>query len=153
MLSRRTVLAGVIASTAAPAFAQSQVQLISPQDAHAKRQAGEIALVDVRTPQEWLEGGVADGAELIAMQDPQIGAKLDVLTGGDRSAPIALICRTGARSGAVAAAMARAGYTNVYSVNGGMIGSGTDPGWRRRGLPVSKTRKTASGTVETCATC
>lgn len=112
-----------------------------------------MTLVDVRTPGEWAEGGVAEGAELIAMQDPEIGAKLYALTGGDPNAPIALICRTGARSGHVAKLMAQAGYTNVYSVDGGMVGSPTGKGWTRIGLPVSKTQVTASGEVEICADC
>ena len=118
-----------------PAFAQD-VQLISPVDAHEKRRSGEVKLVDVRERFEWEEGGVAEGADLIAMRDPQIAAKFDALTGGDKNAPVALICRTGVRSGIVAQALARAGYTNVYSVNGGMIGSSTGPGWKRTGLPV-----------------
>ena len=132
---RRTVLAGLLALCAIPAFAED-VRLITPPDAYSALNEGKIALVDVRTPGEWAEDGIAEGAETIAMQDPEIGAKLDALTGGDRSAPIALICRTGARSGAVAAAMARAGYTNVYSVAGGMLGSAEGPGWKRSGLPV-----------------
>lgn len=135
MIDRRLFSAGLIASSAQPAFAQ-EVRLISPNEAHAKRASGEIKLVDVREPAEWAEGGVAQGADLIAMRDPQIAAKFDALTGGDRNAPVALICRTGIRSGVVAQALARAGYTNVYSVNGGMIGSSTGPGWKRIGLPV-----------------
>lgn len=135
MIYRRTFLAGLLALCAVPVSAQD-IQLITPSEAHSALRAGEITLVDVRTPAEWAEGGIAQGAETIAMQDPEIAAKLDALTGGDRSAPVALICRTGARSGAVAAAMARAGYTNVYSVTGGMLGSSSGPGWKRSGLPV-----------------
>lgn len=135
MIDRRLFVAGLVALSAMPAFAQD-VQLISPADAHEKRQSGEVKLVDVRERFEWEEGGVAEGADLIAMHDPQLAAKFDALTGGDKNAPVALICRTGVRSGIVAQALARAGYTNVYSVNGGMIGSSTGPGWKRTGLPV-----------------
>ena len=138
MIDRRFFVAGSVALAALPtlpAFAE-EVRLISPADAHAKRQSGAAKLVDVREPFEWADGGVAEGADLIAMRDPQIAAKFDALMGGDKNAPIALICRTGVRSGIVAKALARAGYTNVYSVNGGMIGSSTGPGWKRTGLPV-----------------
>ena len=135
MMNRRLFTAGLVALCAQPVLAQD-VNLISPDDAHAKRQSGEVKLVDVREPAEWAEGGVAQGADLIAMRDPQIAAKFEALTGGDRNAPIALICRTGIRSGVVAKALAQAGYTNVYSVNGGMIGSASGPGWKRIGLPV-----------------
>ena len=136
MLSRRTIFAGVLALCATPVFA-TEVSLVTPANAHAKQQAGEAILVDVREPHEWAEDGVAEGAELIAMRDPQLGAKLQALTGGDKDAPIALICRSGVRSNIVAAAMLRAGYTNVYSVQGGMSGSSSAPGWRRSGLPLA----------------
>ena len=135
MIDRRIFLASAVAFSAVPAAAQD-VQLLSPAEAHAKRQTGAVKLVDVRERFEWEEGGVAEGADLIAMRDPALAAKFDALTGGDKDAPIALICRTGIRSGIVAKALAKAGYTNVYSVNGGMIGSSTGPGWKRTGLPV-----------------
>jgi len=135
MIGRRIFLGGMIALSARPVFAEG-IRLISPADAHSKRQGGAVKLVDVREPEEWADGGVAEGADLIAMRDPTISAKFDALTGGDKNAPIALICRTGIRSGIVAKALAKAGYTNVYSVNGGMIGSKTGPGWKRTGLPV-----------------
>lgn len=135
MIARRVFLAGTMALSALPAFADD-VRLISPTEAHAKRQSGEAKLVDVRERFEWEEGGVAEGADLIAMRDPELIAKFEALTGGDKNAPLALICRTGIRSGRVAEELARAGYTNVYSVNGGMIGSSKGPGWKRIGLPV-----------------
>jgi len=97
MIYRRGFLAGVMALSALPAFAE-EVQLISPADAHAKRQSGEVKLVDVRERFEWEESGVAEGADLIAMRDPELIAKFEALTGGDKNAPVALICRTGIRS-------------------------------------------------------
>ena len=136
MISRRLALAGMAAFAATPAFA-TEVRLMSPADAHEQRQAGSVALVDVREPVEWADGGVAEGANLIAMRDPDILAKFELLTGGDKTAPLALICRTGARSGYIAAELAKRGYTNVYSVNGGMLGSASGTGWRRAGLPVT----------------
>ena len=104
----------------------------------------EIVLIDVRTPQEWNSTGVAENAHTVAMQDPALGAKLDSLTAGNTAKPVALICATGVRSGRVANAMARAGYTKVYSVDEGMHGSSSGPGWLRRGLPLAKP-------VQTCA--
>ena len=92
----------------------------------------------MREPEEWAETGVPEGAQRINMRNPRLGALLEAATGGDRDAPVALICRTGARSKAVADAMARAGYTNVYSVMGGLLGSAQDPGWARAGLPVER---------------
>lgn len=140
MLDRRTFLALTLAAMATPAMARQAIQQITPAEAHAQVGAGTLTLIDVRTPGEWAEGGVAEGALTIAMQDPALGARLAEATGGDKSAPVALICRTGARSSAVAEAMQTHGYTNVYSVTGGMTGSTDGPGWRRSGLPVEAAR-------------
>ena len=139
MFTRRFFLAAPTAFAAFPVFA-GDVRLLTAVEAHEKAQAGEITLIDVREPDEWAESGVAQGAQRINMRNPQLGAKLDAALGGDRDAPVALICRTGARSQAVADAMARAGFTNVYSVGDGMFGSPRGPGWLRSGLPVEKSQ-------------
>ncbi len=135
MITRRFTLAGLVALFTFPVAADS-VKLLSPSEANEKKNTGEVALVDVREPHEWKESGVAQGAALIAMRDPAIDAKFAELSDGDKTAPIALICRTGIRSAAVAKYLKSRGYTNVYSVDGGMYGSSSNPGWRRGGLPV-----------------
>ncbi len=136
-INRRLMILAPTAFAAFPTLA-AEVRLLTATEAHEKAQAGKVILIDVREPDEWAESGVAVGAELIAMRDPQLGAKLDAALGGDRDAPVALICRTGVRSQAVADAMARAGFTNIYSVGDGMFGSTHGPGWLRAGLPVEQ---------------
>ncbi len=135
MITRRFTLAGFLAFFAFPASAEA-VKLVTPAEANVQKNSGAVALVDVREPAEWKESGVPKGADLIAMRDPQIDAKFRELSGGDKNAPIALICRTGIRSARVAEYLTSKGYTNVYSVDGGMFGSSSNPGWRRGGLPV-----------------
>ncbi len=137
MITRRFLIAATAASALMiRAATAEEVKLITPGEAHENVQSGVLKLVDVREPFEWKESGVAAGADLIAMRDPAIAAKFHDLSGGDKTAPIALICRTGIRSAAVAEYLAKNGYTNVYSVDGGMFGNSTNPGWRRKGLPV-----------------
>ena len=136
-LSRRAVLAVPLAFAAFPTFA-AEIKLLSVTEAHEKAKAGEIVLVDVRQPEEWAATGIPAGAIPIAMRDPALGAKLDEALGGDRSAPIALICHRGIRSRAVAAAMRDAGFTNIYDVREGMAGSESGPGWLSSGLPVER---------------
>jgi len=118
---------------------------MSAPDAAAAVTEGKVVLVDIRTPPEWKETGVAKGARLLNMLHPQGGpgftkALLDMV-GGDRNAPVALICRTGARTTQVQRYLQSQGFTKVYNVKEGMVGSGAGPGWLKRGLPV-----------ETCAT-
>lgn len=134
----------VVALLAAAGFAHATPDLAAP-DAAAAVAAGKITLIDIRTPPEWKETGVAKGASLINMLHPQgapgfTNALLEKVK-GDRNAPIALICRTGNRTTQVQRYLQSQGFTQVYNVKEGMAGSGAGPGWLKRGLPV-----------ETCAT-
>jgi rhodanese-related sulfurtransferase len=119
---------------------------LSAPDAFARAERGELTLIDIRTPPEWRQTGTGQGAYRVDMRHPQgtkgfVGEVL-ALVGGDRSAPVGLICRTGNRSGHMQRALMAEGFTNVYNVKEGMVGSGAGPGWVRRGLPV-----------EPCSTC
>lgn len=138
-MSRRTVLAALSTCFAATAFAATGLEL-SPPDALAQVKSGKLILVDVRTPGEWKQTGVAQGAVLLDMQHPKgaTGFMDDLLklTKGDRNAPVALICRTGNRSVQVQRFLESQGFTHVYNVAEGMAGSAAGPGWLRRGLPL-----------------
>jgi rhodanese-related sulfurtransferase len=56
--------------------------------------------------------------------------------GEGRNRPIALICARGNRSSLASSALAEAGYTQVYNIREGMLGSPDGPGWLARGLPT-----------------
>lgn len=58
------------------------------------------------------------------------------MVGGDRNAPIALICRTGNRTTHAQKYLQSLGFTQVYNVKEGMVGSAAGPGWLKRALPV-----------------
>ena len=120
-----------------PGFAGPSGPQMTVRDAHAKAAAGEIVLVDIRTPEEWRETGVPATAHAITMhQDGRVlVAKLKAATAGDTSRPLALICRTGNRSSHLQAELAKAGFTNVIDVGEGMAGSRHGPGWLKAGLP------------------
>lgn len=111
---------------------------IKPSDAHAMALAGELVLVDVRTPKEWLETGIPASAHSITMhQDPnsflsELLAKMD----GDRTRRLAIICRTGARTTMLQGQLLQIGFTDVLNVTEGMLGSVAGPGWRQTGLPT-----------------
>jgi len=79
------------------------------------------AFIDVREPIE-TSAGRAPGATLMPMQS----FNLDEVPA---DVPLVIICRVGARSDSVAAALAGRGYT-TYNVIGGMIA------WDAAGLPV-----------------
>lgn len=113
---------------------------LSATEAFTKAQQGELTIVDVRTPAEWRRTGVPVGALEINMIQPgglgQFVERVLAEVGGDKSAPVALICRTGNRSGQMQQALLDAGFTDVYNIREGMIGSSAGPGWAKRDLPI-----------------
>jgi len=143
-LSRLTlthlVLTLVAALVLSACLADSGATLAAPA-AFDQAKAGSITLIDIRTPGEWRQTGVAGGAVAINMQDPQgaegFADKVLAQVKGDRGAPIALICRSGNRSTHMQHALQELGFTRVYNVNEGMGGSAAGPGWIKRGLPVA----------------
>jgi rhodanese-related sulfurtransferase len=109
---------------------------LSAPEALERARAGNLTIVDIRRPEEWRQTGVAEGAARIDMRHPAFVDAVLARVGGDRNAPIALICRTGNRTGQMQAVLRDQGFTNVYHIGEGMAGSGAGPGWVRRGLPV-----------------
>lgn len=111
------------------AFAAA-VPTISPADAAKLVADGKAVLVDVREPSEWAESGVAAPAMLLPKSEfdaGKIGDWQDFLAKvGDRQ--IITYCRSGRRSGAVAAALAEAGHR--------VANAGGFPAWQEAGLPT-----------------
>lgn len=117
--------------------ARAEPDLSAPQAYEALRQ-GKIRIIDIRTREEWLQTGVAPGAGRVDFyRGPQVllTAVADMV-GGDKNAPIALVCRTGNRTTVAQKILQAHGYTQVYNIKEGMAGSSAGPGWVRRQLPV-----------------
>ena len=76
-------------------------------------------IVDIRTPQEWKDTGVIAGAKLVTFGDADGFLKA---VGKDLSdgRPLILVCRSGNRSAAAAAALAGKIPNRIISANGGM---------------------------------
>ncbi len=113
-------------------------------EAYEASKAGKVRLIDIRTPQEWRQTGVAPGAGRVDFYrgpDVLVQSVLQMV-GGDKNAPIVLICRTGNRTAVAQKYLQGLGFTQVYNVSEGMAGSAAGPGWIKLGLPV-----------ETCAQC
>jgi rhodanese-related sulfurtransferase len=126
-----------------PASAQVRLEpgaIMAPAEAHAKAISGDVVLVDIRTPEEWRQTGIPASAEAITMhQDaPKFLAALDKATGGDKTKPVALICRTGSRSAFLQAELKKAGYSRVINVAEGVVGGPAGQGWAKSGLPLKK---------------
>lgn len=109
---------------------------ISAPDAAAAVASGNLILVDIRRPDEWLKTGLPQGAVPLDMRRDDFPQALLVAMGGRKDQPVALICARGVRSGRISARLSEAGFTQVIDVSEGMLGSRAGPGWLRRGLPL-----------------
>lgn len=110
--------------------------------AFAAARCGRLLLVDIRTPAEWRQTGVPAGAACICLTAgpgqvrSAFVAEIERLVDGDRTRPIALVCRTGGRTAFARQLLRAQGFAHVFDVAEGMIGSDFGPGWLARGLPV-----------------
>ena len=136
-ISRRTVLSGLAISALSLAVLAKEPVMTAPQ-AHKDAADNKLVLIDIRTPQEWKETGIATTAHPVSMHQAGFLQKLDKLLGGDKSKKIALICATGSRSAYIQAELKKRGYSNTISVAEGMLGGPNGKGWIPRGLPIKK---------------
>jgi len=130
------ILAGAMPAVAANGDIATEVGYMKPDDAHKAALAGEIILIDIRRPDEWLETRVAEGAIGLDMREENFVPTLVALRRANPEKPIALICRTGNRTGYVTSALAGQGFPGLVDVNEGMQGGPNGPGWLKRGLPT-----------------
>lgn len=132
---------------------------LSVQDAWALLRSDPSArLIDVRTSAEWNFVGIPDLAELgrepglvewqmyPSMQVNPAFVEQAEKTGGDKAAPVLMLCRSGGRSRAAAIALTKAGYRRAYNIAGGFEGDldgirhrGSKNGWKAAGLPWKQT--------------
>ncbi|CAK0758961.1 Rhodanese domain-containing protein [uncultured Gammaproteobacteria bacterium] len=120
--------------------------VITADEAFGQATAGTLTIIDVRTPAEWKQTGVIPGAQLIDVTQGGGAAsfvdQVDRVTRGDKSRPIAVICRSGNRSAGARSMLLAGGYTAVRHIPDGMSGNAGGPGWIKRNLPT-----------EPCPTC
>ena len=144
--TRFTLAAGAVLLISLSGCAQESGPSVAAPEAWSQAQAGQLTLIDIRRPDEWKQTGVAKGALEINMAHPQGAAgfvkQVEAELGGDKHAPVGLICRTGNRTTQMQKVLTDAGFTNVVHIKEGMAGSGAGPGWLARGLPT-----------EPCKTC
>ncbi|AWD22756.1 rhodanese-like domain-containing protein [Fuscovulum blasticum] len=111
----------LVAALAAAAPALRAGEAVEEALTVEQMQASGALVVDIRTPEEWAETGVIDGAKLVTFTDADsflaaIGP--EIADGRD----LVLVCRSGRRSGIAAEALAGVIPNRVISQQGGMAG-------------------------------
>jgi rhodanese-related sulfurtransferase len=78
---------------------------------------GQARFVDVREPHEFTgELGHLEGSELVPLATVEAAS-----ASWDKDAELVLVCRSGARSGRIAAVLVSKGFTKVINLKGGML--------------------------------
>ena len=93
-------------------------------------------MLDIRSPQEWADTGVAEGAWPVSMHEPDFGARLQAILQNVPTDQIALMCATGGRTAHVINMLRQNGIEGVADLSEGMMGNPLGPGWIARGLPT-----------------
>jgi len=119
-------LALVVAGCGGGSSSDARVALLSPTEASALVESGEVEVLDVRTPEEYATGHI-EGAKLVDFYEPDFAQRIDEL---DRGEEYVVYCRSGNRSSQATALMAEQGFTDVNDVDGGIVA------WEAAGLPV-----------------
>lgn len=81
----------------------------------AANQSG-VVIIDVRTPAEFAEGHLPKALNI----DFQSGNFEQEIESLDKTVTYAVYCRSGNRSSQATAIMAKAGFTNIYDLQGGV---------------------------------
>ena len=132
-----TVIMGAFVLGAGSAFANHRI--MTTDEAKVRLERGQMMLIDVRSPQEWGQTGIAPGARTMTIHDPGglpgFVEAVKAAVSGDLDKVIAVICARGNRSTIAHQALTEAGFTRVMNIREGMLGGPYGPGWLPRGLP------------------
>lgn len=114
-------------SNSAPTGTQEQLPMdMTVQDLAARLDRGDnVMVLDVRSPEEYVQDGHVKGSVLIPL--PDLAMRLNEVP---TNRPIACFCRSGNRSQVAADLLRQNGYTNVANVLGGI------KSWRAANLPT-----------------
>ena len=109
-------------------IAEDKANHIKSAEAAKLVAAGNITVVDVRTPEEFKEGHIK-GAKNIDIASKDFEAQLAKL---DKTKPVLVHCQAGGRSTRALPTFEKLGFTNVTHLDDGF------GGWEAAGKPVEK---------------
>jgi rhodanese-related sulfurtransferase len=106
----------------------SGIRSVDPAGAVKLMNHESARVLDVREDKEWQQGHIP-GATHIPLG--QLSNRMGEL-GGEKDAPLVVVCRSGNRSTNAALQLRKAGFDNVYNLNGGTMA------WQQAGMPLEK---------------
>ena len=104
----------------------TEIEVVTPEEMQELSELEDIQLVDVRTPEEFDEGYIAN-AQNINYNSPFFDAEIAKL---DKSKPVIVYCEKGGRSAKCAKKMKEAGFVKIYDLDGGLAK------WKYKGFNI-----------------
>ena len=100
-------------------FAQAQAAIITQDPATFKKtiQSKKVQLLDVRTPAEFSAGNIT-GAKNMDVKNDEFKTMASKL---DKKHPVAVYCRSGARSAIATGILKEMGFKKIYNLDGGYL--------------------------------
>ncbi|MCF6321478.1 MAG: rhodanese-like domain-containing protein [Rhizobiaceae bacterium] len=111
---------------------------MSAPDALREIEAGNMILLDIRSPGEWKETGVASVAVPLTMHSKTFIQGYEKIVSENPGKKIGIICAVGGRTAWLQAELAKRGLGDVTDIAEGMLGSKAGPGWIARGMEMKK---------------
>jgi phage shock protein E len=107
----------------------SQVKALNPSEFEGlMKNKGAVRVLDVRTPEEIAEGHII-GAINLDFNSANFKSEIAKL---DKRRTYLVYCKSGIRSGNAVSMMRAAGFTHLYSLDGGI------DAWQEAGKPIEK---------------
>ncbi len=99
-------------------FTKTKIEQVPARQWKAWKDEHDAVVLDVREPAEWANGLLPDA---VTMAMSRIATEWQQL---DPTTPVLVVCRSGNRSNSVARALAKAGFSKVANMSGGMVALG-----------------------------
>ncbi len=96
----------------------NEVLLLDAYKAKMKELGADVQLVDVRRPNEFLEGHIEGALNIDFLED---GFAKKIERELDKEKPVMLYCRSGRRSAAAARELEALGFKEIYDLEGGFL--------------------------------
>jgi rhodanese-related sulfurtransferase len=109
--------------------AETEVKLVPVEDVLNIVQMEDAQLIDVRTPEEFEEGHIANALNIDFFSDNFL-QNMEKL---DKEKPVVLYCKSGNRSNKSVQKLKDSGFSKIYDVDGGITE------WKSKGFDVQMT--------------
>jgi rhodanese-related sulfurtransferase len=109
----------------------SKFKKLSPMNAVAKMNQGEMLIIDVREPVEFAGGHIENAQNMPVGKFKEQMANLEKYKTKD----ILVVCQSGTRSSSASSMLVNAGFEKIFNLDGGM------QSWEDHKFPITKSTK------------